>query len=67
MICAMQAAEYRGTQEMSTVTKAFYHQGRQQVPSITNDRIFSTDIENITHWLKTSRFTLERLDANATL
>ena len=51
MICAMQA-EYRGIENMSTVTKSFYHQGRQQVPSITNDRIFSTDIENIAHWLK---------------
>lgn len=34
MICAMQAAEYRGIENMSTVTKSFYHQGRQQVPSI---------------------------------
>ncbi|MGF9940010.1 histidine ammonia-lyase [Bacillus anthracis] len=67
MICAMQAAEYRGIENMSTVTKSFYHQGRQQVPSITNDRIFSTDIENITHWLKTNYSIKERLDVNAAL
>ncbi len=56
MICAMQATEYRGIENMSTVTKSFYHQGRQQVPSITNDRIFSTDIENIAYWLKNELF-----------
>lgn len=60
-------AEYRGIENMSTVTKSFYHQGRQQVPSITNDRIFSTDIENITHWLKTNDLIKERLDVNAAL
>ncbi|ATI53869.1 histidine ammonia-lyase [Bacillus tropicus] len=67
MICAMQAAEYRGIENMSTVTKSFYHQGRQQVPSITNDRIFSTDIENIAYWLKTNYSIKERLDVNAAL
>ena len=61
------AAEYRGIENMSTVTKSFYHQGRQQVPSITNDRIFSTDIENIAYWLKTNYSIKERLDVNAAL
>lgn len=66
-ICAMQAAEYRGIEQMSTQTKAFYHQVRQIVPSITNDRIFSTDIENTAHWLKTTNWTMDRLNVNTTL
>jgi len=52
MICAMQAVEYRGTQKMSSATHNFYLQGRELVPSITEDRIFSSDIENISQWLK---------------
>jgi histidine ammonia-lyase len=52
MICAMQAVEYRGTHKMSSATQEFYHQGRALVPSITEDRIFSNDIENISQWLK---------------
>jgi len=52
MICAMQAVEYRGTGKMSSATSEFYHQGREVVPSIVADRIFSNDIENISEWLK---------------
>ena len=52
MICAMQAVEYRGICKMSKTTQEFYRQGRDLVPSITEDRIFATDIENISLWLK---------------
>ena len=52
MICAMQAVEYRDTQQMSSATQQFYQQGRQIVPSITEDRIFAGDIENLSDWLK---------------
>jgi len=52
MICAMQAVEYRGIQKMSSVTRQFYLEGRKFVSSITEDRIFSVDIENISQWLK---------------
>ena len=52
MICAMQAVEYRGIERMSKITQEFYRQGRELVPSITEDRIFATDIENISQWLK---------------
>lgn len=34
MICAMQAVEYRGIEKMSPLTKAFYTEGREVVPSI---------------------------------
>ncbi|MFA1821788.1 histidine ammonia-lyase [Virgibacillus oceani] len=52
LICAMQAAEYRGIEKMSTATRALYDKGRVFVPSIDKDRIFSTDIEKLTKWLK---------------
>ena len=51
-LCAMQAVQYRGIDKMSTATKNFYLEGREFVPSITEDRIFATDIENISQWLK---------------
>jgi len=52
LICAMQAVEYRGIEKMSSATREFYHQGRELVSSITEDRIFSVDIESISDWLK---------------
>ncbi|MFD3445644.1 histidine ammonia-lyase [Microbacteriaceae bacterium 4G12] len=62
MICAMQAVEYRGVKKMSSETKMFYDQGRGIVPSITKDRVFSTDIENVTRWLKTADLTTRHFD-----
>ncbi|MFD1036966.1 histidine ammonia-lyase [Virgibacillus byunsanensis] len=52
LICAMQAVEYRGTDHMATKTRAFYEKARRIVPSITKDRVYSTDIEKLTEWLK---------------
>ncbi|MGY0694994.1 histidine ammonia-lyase [Virgibacillus sp. FSP13] len=52
LICAMQATEYRGVDQMSAQTRKFYDRARGIVPSITKDRIFSTDIENVASWLK---------------
>lgn len=51
LICALQAAEYRGVEKMSTFTKALYEEVRSIVPSITEDRIFSKDIEKVNNWL----------------
>jgi histidine ammonia-lyase len=51
LICALQAVEYRGVDKMSPLTKAIYYKGREITPSITNDRVFSKDIENINTWL----------------
>ncbi|ASN03986.1 histidine ammonia-lyase [Virgibacillus necropolis] len=52
LICSMQAVEYRGTDQMGTLTKEFYKKAREIVPNITADRIFATDITNLTNWLK---------------
>jgi histidine ammonia-lyase len=51
-ICALQAVQYRGIDKMSPQTKSFYEDARNIVPSITEDRIFSEDIERLTEWLK---------------
>ncbi|WP_062350286.1 histidine ammonia-lyase [Bacillus kwashiorkori] len=51
-ICALQAVEYRGIEKMSSATRKFYAEARKIVPSITKDRVFSIDIENMTQWLK---------------
>lgn len=52
-ICSIQAAEIRGSHKMASITGTFYKEARKIVPSITHDRIFSTDIEAMTNWLKT--------------
>ena len=56
LICAMQAVEFRGVGKMASHTKMFYEKGREQVPSIKKDRIFSKDIEKSSEWLKTIEF-----------
>jgi histidine ammonia-lyase len=53
MICAMQAVEYRGVEKMASQTKLLYETGREMVPSIKKDRIFSKDIEKAAEGLKT--------------
>ncbi|MCM2533911.1 histidine ammonia-lyase [Neobacillus pocheonensis] len=66
LICAMQAVEYRGVEKMATQTKRLYEKGREQVPSIKQDRVFSKDIEKAAAWLQvidlnqfTKKFTME--------
>ncbi|QHE51881.1 histidine ammonia-lyase [Pontibacillus sp. HMF3514] len=56
LICALQAAEYRGTEKMAPLTKKLWQQVRTICPSITEDRIFSEDIERVTQWLQTESF-----------
>ena len=52
VLCGMQAVEYRGVEKMSRKTRQFYDEGREFVPSITADRIFAIDLENISEWLR---------------
>lgn len=52
LICALQAAEFRGSDKMADKTKRFYEEARKVVPSITKDRVFSKDIEACVAWLK---------------
>jgi histidine ammonia-lyase len=59
LICAMQAVEIRGVGKMATQTRKFYEKGREMVPSIKQDRIFSKDIEKAAEWLKTVDFAME--------
>src|SRR5699024_1811717 len=54
LICAMQAVEYRDTDKMATMTRTLYDKARRLVPSITGDRVFSTDMEKLAAWLKES-------------
>jgi histidine ammonia-lyase len=51
-ICAMQAVEIRGVEKMASYTKKLYDKGREFVPSIKKDRIFSKDIERTALCLK---------------
>lgn len=51
-ICALQAVQIRGIDKMAPKTRAFYEDARNIVPSITEDRIFSEDIERLADWLK---------------
>ncbi|TFB18901.1 histidine ammonia-lyase [Filobacillus milosensis] len=52
LICAMQAAELRGTDLMADATSKLYHEVRSVCPSIKKDRAFSKDIENVQEWIK---------------
>lgn len=52
LICAMQAIDHRGVEKMATTTQEFYKKARGIVPTITKDRVFSTDIEKLAGWLK---------------
>lgn len=45
--CALQAAEYRGTEQMSPKTYQKWQELRKIAASIQEDRIFHHDIENI--------------------
>ncbi|MFC3885738.1 histidine ammonia-lyase [Bacillus songklensis] len=51
LICALQAVEYRGIEKMASFTKSLYEEARKLIPSITQDRVFSKDIEIAASWL----------------
>ncbi|GGP07366.1 histidine ammonia-lyase [Oceanobacillus neutriphilus] len=46
-ICALQAIEYRGVEKAAPKLKEKWNQMRKEVPSITEDRVFSKDIEKV--------------------
>lgn len=58
-ICGMQAAEIRGKEKMASATLQFLEEGRKLSPAISEDRIFSKDIELITEWLKNGTFAIQ--------
>lgn len=51
-MCAMQALEFRGVFLSAPLMQKWYQEGRTVVPSITEDRIFSKDIEALAAWMK---------------
>ncbi|WP_281974512.1 histidine ammonia-lyase [Halobacillus litoralis] len=52
LICSMQALEFRGVERASPLARQLWEAARTVVPEITEDRVFSTDIENLAAWLK---------------
>ncbi|MBU9711430.1 histidine ammonia-lyase [Evansella tamaricis] len=52
IICAMQAIEYRGPENLGTKTGEMWRLGRNVVPKFEKDRVFSKDIERMSTWLK---------------
>ena len=50
--CAMQGVEYRGIDLMSPTLLEKWHDMRAFIPSITEDRIFSVDVEKLNTYLK---------------
>ncbi|WP_409288716.1 histidine ammonia-lyase [Peribacillus sp. SCS-37] len=56
LICAMQAAEYRGRAKMAKRTGLIWDEARQIVPSIIKDRHFAKDIERLSAWLRETDF-----------
>ncbi|UOQ94493.1 histidine ammonia-lyase [Halobacillus shinanisalinarum] len=56
LICAMQALEYRDTSLASSSVQKLFTKGREVVPSITEDRVFSKDIETLSTWLSDDQF-----------
>lgn len=56
MICAMQALEYRDVKNASSAIRSLHSEGREVVPTIEEDRVFSKDIEALWQWLKSDQF-----------
>ncbi|MCP3028419.1 histidine ammonia-lyase [Halobacillus sp. A5] len=56
LICAMQALEYRGESNASAAANQLLTAGRKVVASITEDRVFSKDIEALTKWMASDQF-----------
>ncbi|WP_163526968.1 histidine ammonia-lyase [Halobacillus ihumii] len=56
MICAMQALEYKGTSLASASIQNLFVKGRKVVPTITEDRAFSKDIEALAKWLSRDQY-----------
>lgn len=58
-ICAAQAADIRGTEKLAPKTKNLHDRIRASVPVITQDRIFSKDIENLAGAMKQEKWSVE--------
>ena len=56
LICSLQALEMRGEERASPLAQQLWKSARTIVPVINEDRVFSTDIEKISTWLKNGPF-----------
>ncbi|MBN9655137.1 histidine ammonia-lyase [Halobacillus sp. GSS1] len=56
LICSLQALELRGIERASVLAQDLWKSARTVVPKVTQDRVFSKDIENVEQWLKESAF-----------
>lgn len=61
-ICNIQALQYRGIEKSSSSSKKWYEEAREIVPSITKDRVFSKDIENMNAWLKNQKHVINEME-----
>lgn len=52
MLCAAQAADIRGVDNLAPKTKELHEHIRKISPIITRDRVFATDVHQLTEWLK---------------
>ncbi|MDP5275961.1 histidine ammonia-lyase [Chengkuizengella axinellae] len=62
LICAMQACDLRGKEKMAGFTRNILENGRKVTPFITEDRVFSEDIEKVATWLASGMDT--KIDKN---
>lgn len=60
LICSLQALELRGIERASVLAQDLFTSARKVVPKVTQDRVFSKDIENVEQWLKESAFDWEK-------
>jgi histidine ammonia-lyase len=51
LICAMQAADFRGPEKLAPKTKKVYEHGRKVCPTIQCDRMFHRDMEAVASWI----------------
>lgn len=62
-ICAAQAADIRGKERLSPFSKRLHANIRSVVPIITEDRVFSKDIENIAQAMKKEQWLKQVLES----
>jgi histidine ammonia-lyase len=53
LICALQAAELQGIENMAPATGRLHRVARQITPPIVKDRVFSADIQKVAGWMQT--------------
>ncbi|WP_085523675.1 histidine ammonia-lyase [Tuberibacillus sp. Marseille-P3662] len=56
LICALQATEIQGMDQMAPHTRKIHRKARDVVEAITKDRVFSKDIETVALWMKDGKW-----------